>query len=598
MANDIKELSKFCNDPKYREKVIARVHKDMDKEYNQRIKNLEAQKNTLIVSRNNEISRISNSRWESYANNRLMVNRTEGTISVNNCVYFFLSINGAQINMVPGYRIIQTETATTKGRKHASVGGAIVGGMIAGPVGAVVGGAALGKTKSTTQGRVVTNQIPTCMHLGVVVILDGFANEIVLLSQQVDQSSSVFVKAYQEAQNMVAILGSLARTPVPQYVLRPEEEPSVKLLDAQIENKQKELEFAVADVPTYALPDMYRTAEQRSMSDEEYLQYLREADAQRMAQIQADKELKKAQIQAAKEQKKAQIQAAKEQKKLLSNTENQTANNITSPIETKTSGTLRKVGKRIFVVSFWIVSVALSLLALIMFASQGGIITGIIWLLTAISVNPLIGDLIYNKVVRFPRWIVAIILVVGFFAGIFAFSSPQTTSDTSSSESTVATVVAITTSDVSSSESAVTSAAAIMTTQATKDESSVDHLYEISNDVTKLWNEVFVEARDYAAHGTSCTGEPLDIDFVISTMDKYYDKVVEDKAYIDTLGDEYSDIKLAFDKLYEKAEIIYNNLKEETPEANTPLSYAEEIDLFQQYHMYFYDAVNELKYGN
>lgn len=140
---------------------------------------------------------------------------------------------------------------------------------------------------------------------------------------------------------------------------------------------------------------------------------------------------------------------------------------------------------------------------------------------------------------------------------------------------------------------------ATSTTQATETEASVvDRLDEISNDVTKLWNEVFIEARDYAAHGTSCTGEPLDIDFVMSTMDKYYDKVVEDKAYIDTLGDEYSDIKLAFDKLYEKAEIIYNNLKAETPVANTPLSYADEIDLFQQYHTYFYDAVNELKYGN
>ena len=82
MANEIKELSKFCNDPKYREKVIARIHKDMDKEYNQRIKTIEAQKNALIVNRNKEISRISKSRWESYARNLLLINRTEGTISI------------------------------------------------------------------------------------------------------------------------------------------------------------------------------------------------------------------------------------------------------------------------------------------------------------------------------------------------------------------------------------------------------------------------------------------------------------------------------------------------------------------------------------
>lgn len=144
-----------------------------------------------------------------------------------------------------------------------------------------------------------------------------------------------------------------------------------------------------------------------------------------------------------------------------------------------------------------------------------------------------------------------------------------------------------------------TQAATQATTQATTtaEVDPVQKLQDISNDVTKLWNEVFVEARDYAKTGKSSTGDPLDIDFVIANMDKYYNKVTEDKEYMDSLGDEYSDIKLAFDKLYDKATIIYNNLKEETPVANQPLSYADEIDLFQQYHTYFYDAVNELAWG-
>lgn len=416
MANEIKELTKFCNDPKYREKVIARVHKDMDKEYNQRIKSIEAQKKSLIVSRENEISRISKNRWESYAKDKFKVNRTEGIISVNNSNYLFSSINGAEINMVPGYRMISTETSKTKGRKHASVGGAIVGGMIAGPVGAVVGGSALGKTKTKTQGKVVTNQIPTCMHLGVVVNLDGFANEIVLISTQVDQSGSVYSKASQEAQNIVSILGSLARTPVPESFLQPEEEPSVKRLDEQIMDKEQELEVARADVPTYALPAMYRTVEQRSMSDEEYLQYLRETDSQRMAQAQAEKNQKS--------------NPAKEN--------NQTVTYTSSPSSTgaETVSTGRKAGKIIFNICFWIVSVFFAFLALGMFAG-GGIVSGVIFLLTALLVNPLIGDLVYNKVVKFPRWIVVIIMVVGFFAGIFTSPSAQTTSDSSSSETAI-----------------------------------------------------------------------------------------------------------------------------------------------------------------
>lgn len=140
-----------------------------------------------------------------------------------------------------------------------------------------------------------------------------------------------------------------------------------------------------------------------------------------------------------------------------------------------------------------------------------------------------------------------------------------------------------------------TQAATQATTTAEVD--PVQKLQDISYDVTKLWNEVIVEARDYAKTGKSSTGDPLDIDFVIANMDKYYNKVTEDKEYIDSLSDEYSDIKLAFDKLYDKATIIYNNLKEETPVANQPLSYADEIELFQQYHTYFYDAVNELARG-
>lgn len=105
-----------------------------------------------------------------------------------------------------------------------------------------------------------------------------------MITQQVDQSSPVFRKAYQEAQKIVAVLSSLSATPVPQSFLRPEDEQSVKLLDAQINNKQRELEAARANIPTYALPAMYRTVEQRHMSDEEYLQFLRAADSQRMAQ--------------------------------------------------------------------------------------------------------------------------------------------------------------------------------------------------------------------------------------------------------------------------------------------------------------------------
>ena len=37
MAKEEKELFKFVNDPKYRDKVIARIHREKDNEYNRRI---------------------------------------------------------------------------------------------------------------------------------------------------------------------------------------------------------------------------------------------------------------------------------------------------------------------------------------------------------------------------------------------------------------------------------------------------------------------------------------------------------------------------------------------------------------------------------
>lgn len=128
--------------------------------------------------------------------------------------------------------------------------------------------------------------------------------------------------------------------------------------------------------------------------------------------------------------------------------------------------------------------------------------------------------------------------------------------------------------------------------------STTDRLKRISNDVTELWNEVIVKVQHYAYDGKSSTGSALDIDFLVSTMDKYFDQLTEDKVFIDELGEEYSDLVLAFDNLYEEAVIIHTHLKEETPKASTKLAYEKDIDLFKQYHQYFYNSINEIAYGH
>lgn len=119
-----KEKIKFENDPKYREKVIAKVHKEQDALYNKRIKQAENERDSLVVARTQEINRIVNDRWENIANGKLMVNRTEGKIRISNSESLFSSIRGASVNMQPGVRVVTTEQS--KSKKHTSIGGAIV----------------------------------------------------------------------------------------------------------------------------------------------------------------------------------------------------------------------------------------------------------------------------------------------------------------------------------------------------------------------------------------------------------------------------------------------------------------------------------------
>lgn len=386
MANEEKELFKFVNDPRYREKVIARIHKEKDNEYNKRIKQIESERDKLSKSRINEITRISNARWEKYFGGKLLVNRTEGKIRINNTENPFSSIQGAELNMMNGCRVVTTENTKSKAKKHGSLGGAVVGGMVAGPIGAVVAGSALGKTKTKTTGSTVSNQIPTCTHLGVLVNINGFVSEVVFVSSQVDQSSMTFSKAQSEAQNFISQLGVLAKTPVPVSFLRPEEEVSVKAIDSQINVKQQELQDAIADRPVYVLPDMYRTEENREMSDDDYINYLVSTDAQRMTERAANEAAFK-----------------KEQ------------------AEKKAAEKAKSIGRILGKIVFWILSIFLLMFAIVSFTTSGGILSGILFLLTAVCVNPLMTGFITNKWKKIPIWFLIIALIVGFLAGILTF---------------------------------------------------------------------------------------------------------------------------------------------------------------------------------
>ena len=186
---------------------------------------------------------------------------TEGKININGQLYIFSDIKGAEIKTNDGFRTITNTTGTynQKAGKNASLGGAVAGGLILGPVGAVVGGSTLGKTTTKGKNNQVTtsNEIPVCHHIGIDVNIKGFNTEIVLLSNTIDQSSSKYSNTINDAQRIVDTLRTLSTTPVPQKWLKPEEEQSVLEYDPQIEKAAKELQETIEDKPNYDIPERY-----------------------------------------------------------------------------------------------------------------------------------------------------------------------------------------------------------------------------------------------------------------------------------------------------------------------------------------------------
>lgn len=277
MAKEEKELFRFVTEPKYREKALAKARKEENKQYQNNVRMAQSERDRLINLRQQEISNIENSRWEVYANGNLRINCVEGCVVINNSRVPFSSIRGAELNAQDGFRTITTESSTTK--KNPSISGAVAGGLIGGKTGAVIGGTGLNKVKTTT--HAYTNSILTCNHMGVVIDVDGFKQEVVILNSEIDQSSKVYMSAYHEAQHIIMRLREVSKTPVPKSFIPSYEMKSVKDIDKQIDEANERLNFAINDRPVYKIPSRYRTKEQADMSDEEYLSYLCEEDAKR-----------------------------------------------------------------------------------------------------------------------------------------------------------------------------------------------------------------------------------------------------------------------------------------------------------------------------
>ena len=113
----------------------------------------------------------------------------------------------------------------------------------------------------------------------------------------------------------------------------------------------------------------------------------------------------------------------------------------------------------------------------------------------------------------------------------------------------------------------------------------------IANWATDIWNEGFDDISTYVKTGKSAVGQTMDVQFTIDNLKLAYSKKDTYNDYIQSLDDSVSEqaqLINAWNKMIEQADILYNKVVTETPQANDP-NYELDIGLFYQYFMGFYN---------
>ena len=268
---------RFQNDLNFQEKVIEEEYHKADKEYEDRVLHAETRVRNLESKYKQTYKRFKNDSHQDIGGG-IINNAREGYITFRGTNYPYSSIRGAEMNSVMGTKtehVRRTVTTTEEGeeKRSLSVGGAIAGGIIAGPLGAVAGAVAFGKkTKEPdsihTRTYMEERQEPSCDYLSVKINLDGFISEEVFISSQVGQNSPKYRKSFQEAQGLVSALRMLAGTKAPEKVIPIEEEPVLLQIQEDLKNAKQELKAAKADKPVYEIPARY--LDPSELNEEEY----------------------------------------------------------------------------------------------------------------------------------------------------------------------------------------------------------------------------------------------------------------------------------------------------------------------------------------
>ncbi len=183
------------------------------------------------------------------------------------------------------------------------------------------------------------------------------------------------------------------------------------------------------DVTDYADTDKTESNEEPALNTQE----LKGDEAQQKKEQAEERERQKAEAKRLRQEK--ALQAAEERKErrkqfILSMKESAAGfkQKIKSRIiAVKNSAYLKKaidVGKTvlgiIYVIAFWLLSLLMAFFAIVAIYSSR-CINGLLFLATAVAINPVVGDTIRKKLFNLPKWAAIFILVIGFFLALYAF---------------------------------------------------------------------------------------------------------------------------------------------------------------------------------
>ena len=184
---------------------------------------------------------------------------------------------------------------------------------------------------------------------------------------------------------------------------------------------------------------MYRTDEQRNLSDDEYLRYLQQMDRQRsennaenrrtvmpeptvrnMSQRTVASEQASQNVNHRNAIPEREVQNADQQAAAFGTTERVVSQRQTGH---RANENLQKVGNAIYNIAFWVFSLMNVLFSVYGFSKSW--ISGTLFLATALIINPKMNELVWSKKVELPKWSMILILIVGFFAGVLTFPAAQ-----------------------------------------------------------------------------------------------------------------------------------------------------------------------------